>query len=474
MTLGKPAVPELRTLSFRDPAGELFQIEDRVLRRVSAAHAPVLREFLRSQAANELVAAQNLIATRIVPRRAWFFNADQLVVEHDRVWFPSYPHEWPVEMLRTAGQLTLELAQAVLPEGFGLKDATPYNVLFRGPKPVFVDVLSFENRTPGDPTWLPYAQFERMFVLPLLLHELFGVRTGEIFLEHRDGIEPEDVYRRTSWGQRLRPALLTSVSLPTWLSNRAKQSGTALYRQKLVAPEQADFILRTHFRRLEKRLARGADSPGRCSRWSSYMQELGYSDAEFNCKADTVERWLAELRPRTVLDVGCNTGHFSEIAARQGARVVAIDSDPAVVGRTWRRAARARLDILPLTVNIARPTPAMGWRNAEHSSFLGRATGAFELVTMLAIVHHLLVSERVPLPEILSLTAALTTGYAIVEYVAPHDPMFQRMTRGREALHVDFSQEALERTCSRQFTVLKKQPLKADLRCLYLLQKRAC
>jgi hypothetical protein len=30
-----------------------------------------------------------------------------------------------------------------LREGFGLKDATPYNVLFRGAQPVFVDLLSF-------------------------------------------------------------------------------------------------------------------------------------------------------------------------------------------------------------------------------------------------------------------------------------------------------------------------------------------
>ena len=47
-------------------------------------------------------------------------------------------------MLHAAGALTLELAQGALEEGFGLKDATPYNVLFRGSRPVFVDVLSFE------------------------------------------------------------------------------------------------------------------------------------------------------------------------------------------------------------------------------------------------------------------------------------------------------------------------------------------
>ena len=54
------------------------------------------------------------------------------VWEHERIPFPSFPYEWPPEMLEAAGSLTLDLAEAALEEGFGLKDATPYNVLFRG------------------------------------------------------------------------------------------------------------------------------------------------------------------------------------------------------------------------------------------------------------------------------------------------------------------------------------------------------
>ena len=72
-------------------------------------------------------------------------------------------------------RLTLRLALDLLPEGFGLKDATPYNVLFRGPDPVFVDALSIERRDAGDPTWLAYAQFVRTFVLPLVANRRFGL-----------------------------------------------------------------------------------------------------------------------------------------------------------------------------------------------------------------------------------------------------------------------------------------------------------
>jgi SAM-dependent methyltransferase len=203
------------------------------------------------------------------------------------------------------------------------------------------------------------------------------------------------------------------------------------------------------------------------------MENLSYTDEEFRQKTDLVRRWLVDLRPKTVLDVGCNTGHFSALAAKSGARVVGLDIDPVVVGRTWQRAKAENLDILPLVLNLARPSPAVGWRNAEYPSFLDRATGSFEMVLMLAVLHHLLVSERIPLRDVLEVASELTTNHLVVEYVANSDPMFHRIARGREALHADFTQEAFELACQRRFTLIEKQPVKGNLRWLYLLGKRA-
>src|SRR5690349_129632 len=90
-----------------------------------------------------------------------------MILEHERIPFPSYPYEWAAPMLHAAGRLTLDLAASLAKEGMGLKDATPYNILFRGPQPVFVDLLSIERRDPRDAIWLPYAQFVRMFLSPL-------------------------------------------------------------------------------------------------------------------------------------------------------------------------------------------------------------------------------------------------------------------------------------------------------------------
>jgi hypothetical protein len=60
-------------------------------------------------------------------------------------------------------------------------------------------------------------------------------------------------------------------------------------------------------------------------------------------------------------------------------------------------------------VNLARSTPAAGWANCETPSFLDRARGHFDAVLMLALIHHLLVTERIPLDSILELAADLVS-----------------------------------------------------------------
>ena len=161
------------------------------------------------------------------------------------------------------------------------------------------------------------------------------------------------------------------------------------------------------------------------------------------------------------------------LAAKAGASVVALDYDPVVLGQVWRQARAEQLNILPLAVNLTRPTPATGWRNRECSSFLDRARGHFDAVFMLAVVHHMLVTERIPLPDILDLAAELTRDLLVVEFIGPGDSMFQKLTRGREELHKDLSHELFENLCRERFEIVRIQHLESTTRWLYLLRKRS-
>ncbi len=200
--------------------------------------------------------------------------------------------------------------------------------------------------------------------------------------------------------------------------------------------------------------------------------ENNYTAEHFQAKERFVGRFLSDHAPRRVLDVGCNTGHFSVLAARSGAQVVAIDYDPAAAGCLWRSARAEKLDILPLVVNLARPTPAMGWNNREWPSFLERARGAFDAVFMLAVVHHMLVTERVPLDAILDMAADLTSHLLVIEFISPQDSMFRRLVRGREELFRGLDAALFERTCGRRFDILKVQHPDGATRWLYVLRRK--
>ena len=187
--------------------------------------------------------ARELLADPAV-RELYEARGGQMILEHERVDFPSFPYEWNPEMLHAAGMLTLDLAQALLADGLGLKDGTPYNVLFRGPEPVFIDVLSFERREPGDATWLPYAQFVRTFLLPLLANQTYGLRPGS---------DSDHAARRARTRRSLpleqalaapAPAVL-QPGLHADMAGRQAQAGrSSIYQKKLLSdPEKARFIL---------------------------------------------------------------------------------------------------------------------------------------------------------------------------------------------------------------------------------------
>jgi SAM-dependent methyltransferase len=471
--------------SFRDPDGRLLAVDGRIIRIIKKSAASDLQAFLTSSALTGFLKTGKLVRTDFLEAAAIkSLSANETVtsaledvgecvfVEHERIPFPSFPYEWPPEMLYAAAELTLDMAERLLPESLGLKDATPYNVLYRGPNPVFIDLLSFERRDPGDQTWLPLAQFSRTFLLPLLVNKHFGIRLDQIFLNHRDGLDAEDVVRLCGPLQKMRAPFFTLITLPARLSSRPLAQDPSIYRKHTTSnPEKAKFILGRVFKGLRRKLHSVRPVLDRSSTWSDYMGQNDYTEDYFPIKQQFVKRALEETKPGKVLDVGCNTGHFSAMAARAGASVVSIDYDPVVVGRLWSQATAENMDILPLVVNLARPSPSLGWRNMENPSFLGRACGAFDGLLMLALIHHMLVSERIPLPEILRLAAQLTNDLLVIEYVGPQDPMFRRITRGRDHLHESLTVDYFENVSRTYFTITRAERLGETHRRIYMMRR---
>ena len=466
--------------SFRDPSGYVLRGESGVFRSLSQEAHEVALDFLEGPAYHRLAEQGLVIGSEPVDDanrdelRQTEGVSDRSYIRHVPLWRVNYPYEWPPQMLADAGRATCAVQSEVMRHGFNLKDASAYNIQFElgedGPLPTFIDVGSIERFPDNGGVWVPYRQFLSHYLLPVLYNRKLDYSYADGFLGDMDGLDPEHAYRMTGTVRRLFPPYLTLVTLPHMLRGGDRKRTAKSGARSDVGREKDLFVLRHTLRSLRRkmdRVARGFDS----SEWTDYEQTKSYTDEAGREKADFVSTALARVRPETALDIGCNTGKFSLMAAHQGAKVLALDTDLASLDMLYRRARELRAPVLPLRVDVTNPSPAIGWENRERPSFLDRA-GHFDCVMALAVTHHLVVGKGIPLTEVARLLHRLTSSHLLVELTGPEDPMFQSLLRGRESLYSDLSIDYQEMVLGERFSILDSRRLTGMHRGLYLMKKR--
>jgi len=179
---------------------------------------------------------------------------------------------------------------------------------------------------------------------------------------------------------------------------------------------------------------------------------------------------LASAGGEIVWDLGANVGRHSAIAAELARRVVAWDADPAAVERHYRTIRnRAEERILPLLVDLANPTPAVGWGLKERRSFLERADA--DAILALALVHHLAIGRNVPLPRVADVFARLAPN-AIVEWVGRDDPMVRRLLATREDVFDTYTLDGFRSAFGGPFELVDEQPVPGTDRRIVRMVRR--
>lgn len=353
---------------------------------------------------------------------------DVRFLEHEKIPFLSHPCEWTPSMLRDAALLTLKIQSELSAAGFSLKDASAYNIQFVGTRPVFIDITSIEKGRPGA-FWFGYGQFCRMFLYPWLLAIGGKVTLQEYFLSHMDGLSPMETKNRLGLLASLRPRAFLDVFLPA-IFDRKDQAGGAVAASARNGGADAQ---KMNLRRLEKIFLSNAPSKDRTA-WTGYQETNSYDEEASRRKAKFIDEFLSRAKPARILDIGCNTGRFSKIAARNAGLVVAADADSACVDRLYEAVKAEGLAVMPLCVDILNPTPSFGFGGVERSGFLARATA--DTVMALAVIHHLLIHSNAPLSGLRDILLSVTSRYLLIEYVHPSDSQFAPMAAARE---LDFS-----------------------------------
>lgn len=455
--------------SFRDPSGFLFRRGGVLYRQVNESYREHYEQLMASGLYRTLVDQEMLIPHQEVDepgpdgKQAW------RILRPEPVEFVSYPYEWSFSQLKDAALLTLYIQRIALDHDMGLKDTSTYNIQFYGGRPIFIDTLSFETYIEGRP-WVAYRQFCQHFLAPLALMSKRDVRLGQLLRVHIDGI-PLDLASalmpRRTW-------LIAGLAAHLHLHARAQKAFSKTGKELSKGTKRFSRLGRTGLIGIVQSLRSAVEKlhwKAAGTEWSDYYHATNYSAASLEDKKRLVSFYLDEAAPKSVWDLGANNGLFSRLASDRGIFTVAFDIDPAAVELNYRQVRkRGERRLLPLLLDLANPSPGLGWSGSERDSLFNR--GPVDCVLALALIHHIAISNNVPFHQLAAFLAEICRRNLIIEFVPKSDSQVQRLLRSREDIFSDYDRASFERVFEKRFSIRKAETIAGTERTLYLMESR--
>lgn len=450
--------------SFRDPSGFVFSRDGVIFRQVNSLYKAEYDHLMSSGLYNSLVDEGLLIPhEESDPSYAHSRDAYQ-IIRPQRVPFISYPYEWCFSELRDAALLTLRIQKKALDYGMSLKDCNAFNIQFVQGRPILMDTSSFELYRDGYP-WVAYRQFCQHFIAPLALMAHTDIRLNQLSRLFIDGIPMDLTTTLLPIRARLNFRLffhITAHSICQRYFAKRVIPGRTL-RERMTRPALV-FLIET----LESVVNKLRWKPHR-SDWTGYYDDTAYAPESLTHKHELVSEYLNILQPRTLWDLGANTGLFSRLAGAKGIPTVSMDADASCVEVSYLKVKRNReLNILPLVVDLTNPSPSIGWANQERMSLMQR--GPADTVLALALIHHLAIGNNVPFNRIALFLRKLAPTL-IIEFVPKSDVRVQRLLATREDIFSQYTQSSFQCEFAKYFVIQRSDRLTQSERVLFLMRE---
>lgn len=450
--------------SFRDPSGFVFYHKDRILRQINPCYQKNYEFLIRSGLYRKLVNEGLLIPHHQIKAPKGVYK----IIEPKKITFISYPYEWCFTQLKEAALLTLKIQKLALKWGMSLKDCSVYNVQFIGSKPIFIDTLSFERYVKGAP-WVAYRQFCQHFLAPLALMGHVDIRLNQLLKSHIDGLPLDMAVSLLPSRDRFNFGFLMHI-----YAHSKAQKYCSSVSQKNAPVKLANFSLNSFYGLIDslESVIQKIKRRRIQTRWADYYS-LGesYTSEAIASKRMIIEKWISRIRK---LDMACNFGAnkglFSRITSLKEIYTISSDFDPVCVESNYLLALKNKeINILPLLLDISNPSPGIGWDNKERKSFVER--GPFDLVTALALVHHLAISNNLPLAKISDFFKQVSK-VLIIEFVPKDDAMVKRMFFSRKDIFRDYTRECFEKEFVKNFIIEETVAVNDSKRTLYLMRRK--
>lgn len=446
--------------SFRDPSGFLYKENGVLYRQINNAYKDQYLKLIDSGLYDYLV-NENLMVAHIETNLIASSEAYK-VIQPEFIDYISYPYEWSFSQLKDAALITLKIQKIALDYGMILKDASAYNIQFKNGKPIFIDTLSFEIYKKELP-WVAYRQFCQHFLAPLALISYRDARLNNILKDFVDGIPLDLASLILPLKTKINPSLLMHIHFHS--KQQSKYSDNPVDTSKMKIPKNNLIAL---IGNLENTINKLHWRPKR-TEWGDYYNATNYSDEAFNDKKALVEKFLSKTKTKFLWDLGANTGVFSRIASNRGIKTIAFDIDPIAVEKNYLICKNNKeTNILPLILDLTNPSPAIGWGNEERDSIKQRSRP--DTIFALALIHHLAISNNVPLASTARFFADLSKNL-IIEFVPKSDSQVQKLLATRKDIFDNYNEETFENEFAVYFRIVEKERIKCTDRSLYLLER---
>ena len=451
--------------SYRDPSGHVFTNEGAIYRQVNLSYQEHYDFLMDSGLYDDLASLGLMVRHQVVGHGAEESSDVYKILKPEPVPFISYPYEWSFSQLKDAALTTLQIQSRALEFGMTLKDSSAYNIQFLHGKPVLIDTLSFQTYREGDP-WVAYKQFCQHFLAPLALASYGHIGTSRLLQVFIDGFPLGLAHSLLPFRTRFRPSMQIHIHMHSRFQDKFANRTDAKNRREGSFKRNAFLGLLDSLRSAVQSLSW---HPGK-TEWLDYYEDEPYAKAASDHKARLLTGFLEEVKPHSVWDFGSNTGHFSRIASDMGIQTVAFDQDPAAVEENYKTSVnRNEANLLPLVLDLAVPSPKIGWANSERMDLVER--GPADMLFALALVHHLAISGNVPLEMIAEFFGKLC-NWAVIEFVPKEDGQLQRLLATREDVFPSYTQEHFESEFSRFFEIKSVHRIVESQRTLYLMRVR--
>ena len=463
---------ERSSASFRDPSGFVFRHDDELLRQVNQRYAGDYDLLMSSGLYDALADKALLIAhEEIEPYSVPPVPGTNryIIIRPEVVPYISYPYEWCFSQLKDAALLTLAVQHVALQHGMTLKDASAYNIQFMGCKPVFIDTLSFEAFREGEP-WIAYRQFCQHFLGPLAVMAFCDVRLGRLSAGFIDGLPLDLVSGLLPVRTKAKYSFLAHIHLHAGSQKRHEDVG------RDDAVKKSGNMTKTMQLALAASLEKAVNKcrlPAIKTEWGDYYEDTNYSTDSMTAKEQLVTSLVNTHvgREETIHDFGGNTGKFSRLVAEPGRYVLSHDIDELAVERNYLFNNENNVEnVLPLILDLANPSPGLGWGLRERDSIVDRIED--DVIMALALIHHIVISNNVPMDVFAGFLARLASKL-IIEFVPKEDSQVQRRLATREDIFDDYDIEHFEEAFKKYFSITDKRAIEDTKRTLFVMVRQA-